>query len=138
MRVLLGLYILGSLAGVALMVGIAALLFGTRAVTITNASDAIARLQAEVAGFRAGAAAVDAASNAALVENARDGVMHLVVARGDGLVIRALKHGLVKRILRDGATLSLRLADFTLPRATLTLADEAAARDWETRLARLA
>lgn len=130
------LYLLGSLGGVAMMIGLAAMLFGTRSVKIATAADAIHRLNMEIAGFRAGDAALDADQNAALVENARDGVLHLVVARGDGLVIRPLRHGFVKKLTREGATLSLRLADFTLPHARLTLLDEAAAQSWEARLAR--
>ena len=128
-------YLLGSLGGIGLMVGLAAILFGTQSVKIATASDAVRRLKQEIAGFIAGDAALDANQSAALVENARDGVLHLIVARGDGLVVRPLKHGVVKKLTRDGATLSFKLADFTLPRARLTLLDEAAAQSWEARLA---
>ncbi len=128
------LYLLGSIAGVALLVGLNVMLFGFRAATIASASDAIRRLREEIAGFRAGDAALDAAHHVALVEDARDGVLHLVVARGDGLATRALKHGVVKRLIRDGATLTLRLADFTLPRARITFADDDLAKLWEARL----
>lgn len=130
-----GIYILGSLGGIALMVGLAVALFGISGAKIANASHAIRRLKDEVAGFRAGDIALDAGQSAALVENARDGVVHLVIARGDGLVVRALKNGIVKRVVRDGATLALRLADFTLPRAKLVLPDDSAAEAWEARLA---
>jgi hypothetical protein len=132
------LYLAGSLAGIALIVGLNVMLFGATGVKIASAADVIRRLKDEIAGFRAGDVALDAGQRAALVENARDGVLHLVVARGDGLVTRSLKKGALKKLTRDGATLSLRLADFTLPRATLTLPDEALAADWETRVARLA
>lgn len=132
------IYFLGSIAGIALLVGLNIMLFGATGVKLTSASDAIRRLKEEIAGFRAGDTVIDTAQSAALVENAHDGSLHLVVARGDGLVTRALKKGAVKTLARDGATLSLRLTDFTLPRAKLTLADEALARDWETRLARQA
>jgi len=129
------IYLAGSLGGIALMVGLAVLLFGTVKPKIANASEAVRRLKEEVAGFRAGETALDADKNAALVENARDGVVHLVVARGDGLVARPLKNGIVKRVRRDSSTLSLRLGDFTLPRARLTLVDEGSAQAWEARLA---
>jgi hypothetical protein len=128
-------YLAGSLGGIAVMVGFAVMLFGTATTKIAHASDAVRRLKQEIAGFRAGETALDADRNSALVENARDGVLHLVVARGDGLVVRPLRTGIVKRIERSGATLSLRLADFTLPRASLTLADESLAQAWEARLA---
>lgn len=129
------IYLAGSLGGIALMVGLAVVLFGVSGAKIASAADAIRRLKDEIAGFRAGDIAFDAGQHAALIENTRDGVVHLVVARGDGLVVRPLRHGILKRALRTGATLTLRLSDFTLPRAKLTLPDEAAAALWEARLA---
>jgi hypothetical protein len=123
------------MGGIALMVGLAIMLFGTASAKIVSAPDVVRRLKEDIAGFRAGETALDADANAALIENARDGVLHLVVARGDGLVVRPLRNGIVKRVLRRGPMLSLRLGDFTLPRASLTLADEAAAQAWEARIA---
>lgn len=129
------LYLMGSMGGVALMVGLAAMLFGTAGAKIVSASDVVRRLKEEIAGFRAGETALDADAHAALVENARDGALHLVVARGDGLVVRPLRNGIVKRVLRSGSTLSFSLRDFTLPRVRLTLSDEASAQAWEARIA---
>jgi hypothetical protein len=132
------LYLLGSIAGVAMLIGFNVVLFGWRRATLASVNDAESRLTAEIPGFRLGDAAIDQVAATALVENARDGALHLVVARGDGLVTRALKYGALKALARDGRILSLRLSDLTLPRAELTLADEAAAKQWEARLSRAA
>src|SRR5689334_1359152 len=109
-------YLAGSLAGVGLMVGLSFLLFGVRASAFANLSDAVHRLAEEIAGFHAGETASDSANRAALIENARDGAIHLVVARGDGLAIRRLRKDSLKRVARAGATLDLQISDLTLPR----------------------
>ncbi len=127
------LYLLGSVAGIALLVGLNMVLFGRR----TAALDLVA-LQQNLAldnpGFRAGAAVV--AGDAALIENHADGALYLVRAGGDKFVTRKLSRGSLRTLKRDGARLDLRFADFTFPRARLAFADEAAASDWEARLVR--
>ena len=127
------LYLVGAIAGLAMLAGLSVLL-GARSAKLASVADAVRRLRQEVADFYAVDAALDVAKRAALLQNARNGVLYLVVAKGGGLVTRALKKGALKTFTRDGATLSLRLADFTLPRAKLTLADEATAETWEARL----
>jgi hypothetical protein len=131
------LYLTGSLAGVALMVGLCYLLFGGRS-TRLGVDDATRRLRAEVAGFVPGEIAVDVEGSAALVENARDHAVHLVVSRGDALVTRKVGPRSLRRLEHDGATLTLGLADFTLGTARLVLADRALAAEWQARLARYA
>jgi len=128
------LYLAGSLAGVGLMVGLSVLLFGLRAAPL-DAADATRRLAQEIAGFRAGDVALDVGGQAALVEDRRDGTVHLVVRRGDGLITRRLNA--LRRLDRDGAALSLRLSDFTLPRTRLVLPEAGLARAWQVRLAPL-
>jgi len=135
---MLWLYLAGSVAGIALMVGINVLLFGARPIKIASIDVAAERLRNEIAGFRLGESAVGTSQDVALAEDARDGSLHLIVVRGDGLVARALKKGMLKTVSRDGAALSLRFADFTLPHANLTLSNEAAAQHWEARIARAA
>jgi hypothetical protein len=123
------LYLLGSVVGIALMVGLNVALFGRR----TGALDLAAleqRLALDHPGFRAGDCVL--AGDAALLENKADGAVWLVRAGGDKFVARKL--GRFKRLVRDGARLEMRFADFTFPRARLAFADEAQARDWETRL----
>ncbi|HEY1711101.1 MAG TPA: hypothetical protein VGG10_22740 [Rhizomicrobium sp.] len=128
------LYVIGSLVGVMMLVGLNALLFGTENARIATVADAVKRLRQEIADFYAADATLDITKRAALLQNARNGVLYLVVVKGNGLVTRALKKGALKTFAREGTTLSLRLADFTLPRAKLTFADEAIAEAWEARL----
>lgn len=127
------LYLLGSVAGIALMVGVNVALFGRR----SGALDLTAlqtRLALDNPGFRGGDAVV--AGNVALIENAADGTLHLARASGDTFVTRKLSRGSVKRITRAGAALDLRFADFTFPRARLAFANEDDATAWHARIAR--
>jgi hypothetical protein len=130
------LYLLGSLAGVAAMVGLCALLFG-RAVAIVDARSAEESLRADVPGFRMGTFTPSSDQHAALVEDARDGSAYLVIARGRGLVTRKLSRDLVNKALREGPSLDLRLADFTFPKARITFAEEMSAQGWEARFTRM-
>jgi hypothetical protein len=118
-----------SVAGIALMVGFCWLLFGGAEATL-SAQSAAARLERDVPGFRAGRAALGRDARAALVEDARDGAVYLVLARGDGMVTRKLARG--TRMTRDGERLALTLGEFTLKHAALELRDAA---EWEARLA---
>jgi len=127
------LYLAASLAGVAAIVGFCILLFG-HAVAKIDADAAEARLRDDVPGFRKGAIALSPDSHAALVEDARDGALYLVIAQGAGLVTRKLSAGYVRDTARKGAALDLRLADFTFPKARLFFAEEESARAWEARL----
>jgi hypothetical protein len=131
------LYLLASLAGVAAMVGLCALLFG-RATAKIDAATIGDSLRADIPGFRAGKVALSADGHSALVEDAHDGATYLVIARGNGLVTRKLSRGFLRKARRDGAALDLSLYDFTFPKARLVFGEEAAALEWETRFARLA
>jgi hypothetical protein len=131
------LYLLGSLAGVAALVGLCALLFGRDSATV-DARAAEDCLRADVPGFRAGACALAANAKSALIEDVRDGAVYLVTARGSGLVTRKLSCGFLRKASRNGAALDLHLADFTFPKARITFAEETSASDWEARVARRA
>ena len=126
-------YLIGSLVGVALLVGLNVVLLG-RARTRLERDAAAARLAGDVPGFAPGASAVSADGQAALIENARDGALWLVEVKGDGLVTRNLKRDGLRGAARDGGKLTLTLADFTLPRVQLVLADADAARAWQAHL----
>jgi hypothetical protein len=130
------IYLAGSLAGVAAICGLCVALFG-RGVATINAAGAEARLRDDVTGFRAGACTLSADGRSALVEDARNGAVYLVAARGDGLVTRGLAKGFLRSAGREGATLRLRFADFTFPGARIDLGDDKLAEDWQVRLARL-
>lgn len=127
------LYLAASLAGVAMMAGLCTLLFGG-GVACIDADSARARLREDVPGFRAGAFVATADGDAALMEDARDGAVYLVVVRGSGLVTRKLSKDFLRKTQRNGASLDLRFADFTFPRARLPFAKEIAVSDWEARL----
>jgi hypothetical protein len=126
-----------SLAGVALMIGACALLFGTRDTLIPSAATVAERLAGDVPGFRASSTAVSRDGRAALLENTVDGNVYLAVVRGDETVMRRLRRGTLKGVTRDGGKLSLELGEFTLGRARLDLGDETAA-SWEARLKAIA
>ena len=128
------LYLFGSLAGVALLVLLCAALFGTKNARIAGPRNLEAYVAQISPGFRARSMALGADAKAALAENDVDGTIHLVVACGDGLVSRKLTPELLKAITRNGAVLSLRLSDFTLPHADIVFTDPAAAMLWEKKL----
>ncbi|HTQ13245.1 MAG TPA: hypothetical protein VMH86_05155 [Rhizomicrobium sp.] len=127
----LALYLLVSLAGIAVLVGVNALLFGRRGRGLDMAA-LEARLGLDEPGFRAGNKVL--AGAAALIENAADGALYVARANGEGFVVRKLGRGTLKRLARDGAALDLRLADFAFPRARLAFAGDAEASAWEARL----
>ena len=129
------IYLAGSLAGVAAICGLCVALFG-RGTARLDAASAKARLAQDVAGFRAGRFALAADGRSALVEDARDGSVYLVLVRGDGLVTRGLGQGFVRATARDGGALRFRFSDFTFPGARIDLGSEAVAADWEARFAR--
>ena len=130
------IYLAGSLAGVAAICGLCVALFG-RGVASLDATAAQARLAQDFAGFHPGQCAVAADARSALAEDARDGSLYLVTVRGDGLVTRGLGRDYVRAAARENSALRLTFRDFTFPGARIGFADDAIARDWEARLARL-
>ena len=128
------LYLLGSILGVALIVALNLVLMG-RARALVDLDAAKALLAAEYPGFQAQRAVLARDSRAALIEDDTGG-LYLVAGAGDTLVSRELSPGSVRAVARDGETLSIRLYDFTFPRAGIVLGDAAEAKAWEARLAR--
>ena len=128
------LYLLGSLAGVAMLVLLCAALFGASGARIATAQALEAYLGQILPRFRVRSIALGEDAKAALAENDVDGTIHLVVAHGDGMVTRKLSRPLLRAVERNGAMLSLRLDDFTMPRAALILPDPAIAAAWEKKL----
>jgi hypothetical protein len=129
------LYLLGSVAGIAVLVGLNVLLFGHRAGALDMAA-LERRLALDHPGFRASVAALSADARAGLIQNEADGTLYLARIGGDKLVTRKLARGSVRALRRDGASLDLRFADFTFPRARLAFADAGEAGDWEARIRR--
>jgi hypothetical protein len=128
------LYLAGSLAGIALLVGFNLLLFGRVRPDVGSADTIAKRLAREIPGFRPGRAIVGADGRAALIENAQTRALFLVEAIGDGVVTRQVTRGLLANVGRLGERLSLELRDFTFPRAVLVAPSETIAREWEARL----
>ena len=128
------LYLAGSLIGVAMIVGLNLVLFGRAKPALGNVQDVGARIAADIPGFRAGSGIVGNDGAMALVTDNTDSTIFLIKALGDRLVTRKLSRGVVRSVSADGSTLSLRLKDFTLPKARLVLDNETLARDWEARL----
>jgi hypothetical protein len=122
-----------GIAGIA--AGICAALFGRRNTALAE-PELLDRMQLENPDFRAGLRAVSIDARAALVENADDGSVHLIVVHGDKFVWRKL--GLLRNLVVEGSKLSIRLADFTLPTASLVFSDAMTAHDWGSRLRRAA
>ena len=128
------IYLAGSLAGIALLVGFNFLLFGRVRVELGSAETIAACLAKDIPGFRAGRAIVAADGHAAVIENAANRSLYLVEAMGDGVVTRRLTRDLLANVGRLGDRLSLEFRDFTFPRATLLAPSESLAREWEARL----
>jgi hypothetical protein len=127
------LYFIGSLAGVALMIGLNVALFGRKRARLASQAEAEAMLAAEVPGFRAGRFALAADGGGALMENAGDATLYLIAPVGQKFVSRKLDRAALKTISRTSGGLTLQLADFTFPQLTLKL-DAAQSGDWEQRL----
>lgn len=90
----------------------------------------------DVVGFVPGEGALGSDGAAALVEERGGDRLGLVIARGDRCVTRALRPGELIAVTREGATLTLHLADFTFARFATTLKDEETAARWAERAAR--
>ncbi|MGA7710472.1 MAG: hypothetical protein WCA81_01110 [Rhizomicrobium sp.] len=128
------LYLTGSLVGIGLLVLLSVALFGLQSVRIGSVQNLEAYLAGTLPVFRARSMVLDSAAKAALAENDVDGTIYLVVAYGDAMVSRKLSQSLLRDVSRQEARLSLRLADFSLPRADLNFADSTTALLWEKKL----
>ena len=127
------LYLIGSVVGIALLVGFNVLLFG-RNMTALDEDAVVETLANDTPGFRPGRHTIAQGAHTALVENDADGSIYLVAARGDRIASRRLARGSLKALTRTGPDIALRLSDFTFPKASLAFASENEAREWETRL----
>ena len=129
------IYLLASLAGVGLLIGLNVLLMGRARVRV-DGDAAIALLATEYPGFRAVQSIVAVTRNAVLIED-EAGAVYVVAGMGDKLVSRKLSRDILHSISRDGAALAIRFRDFTFPRIRFAFENEADARDWQARIARV-
>lgn len=127
---------IGSLLGIAGMVYLNYRLGLHTPAILLSLDDALARLDADQVGFRAGDTALLADDRkSALVEEAGTGRFGLLAARGDTMVIRYLEPGSVRSArMDDGRDIELRLNDFTFTPLRIEIADTQQARQWADRL----
>ncbi len=128
------LYLLGSLAGIGLIVGLNFVLSRRRGESIFSLAAAEARLVKDIPGFAPGDSVLSEDGIAALIVDRAHRVTWLVGRQGDGMLARTLEQGTLQGLTRDGLALTLKLDDFTARRMTLTFADTPAADLWEQRL----
>ena len=129
-------YLVGSLIGVGLIVGLSVALFGRAKHTLGNLHDLGLRIAADIPGFRAGRGVVGNDGATALIEDEADAAIFLVSAFGDRIVTRKLSRSVLRRVAMEGSALSLQIEDFTFPKARIVLDDHDAALAWESRLKR--
>lgn len=133
------LFLLASVLAVALLVGLNWLIGGWRALRLEDEAAAVSRYRQDYWDDAVSGTARDENGRAALMTLEGADAIGLVALLGDKMVTRRLDRGMVKAATLDGeGRLVLMLADFVLPRVTLTLRSEQAARDWHGRLLRLA
>lgn len=130
------IYLAASLAGVGLLIGLNLLLMGRARIRV-DAAAAIALLKTEYPDFRAAHSIVSVQCYTALIQDDA-GAIYVVAGMGDKLVSRKLSQGILRSASRNGALLAIRFRDVTFPRIRFAFENEAAARDWEARIARLA
>lgn len=93
------------------------------------------RLEEDVVGFHAGEGVVSADGLAALVMERGEARLGLVLARANRCVTRVVRPGEIARLDADGARFHIHFNDFTLPRVTIDLDDDAA-QGWGDRMRR--
>ena len=127
-----------SALAITLLVVLNILLGGWSAARLRTPEEAAAALREGVFGFEAAApVALDAEGCGALAREAGGDRIGLAVVFGDRVTVRALRTGDVRAVSRDGARLTIRLHDYTLPSATLHLGDVQTAQAWQADLNRL-
>ena len=123
---------------IALLVLLNIIIGGWSSARLRTPEAAAEALGAGVFGFKAGDdIALDAEGRGALALEAGGARIGLAVVFGDRVTVRALGPGDVRSVSRDGARVTVRLNDYTLPGVTLQLAGGDAAQAWEARLGRL-
>lgn len=123
------------LASFAVIIGVNVLVFGRRRRTLGPAAIEAA-IAAQVPDFRCGPIVLAVDGGGALAQSSVDGAIYLVAVLGRGFVTRRLRKELLRAVRRDGARLTIWLADFAFPRARLLLANERLAREWQERMRR--
>lgn len=129
--------LLGSLAGIAALVGLSALFGRWSKPVIQSEADAAAFVKAENFRFNPGEAVVSPDGGAAIVADASGDSFGVVVTRGDRWVSRVVTPQTVRQAkLTQPDRLRISFKDFTMPTAVITFDDPAIAEKWAARLMR--
>lgn len=120
-----------SALAIGLLVILNILIGGWTPARLRTEDEAAQALADGVFGFRAASpVALAADGHGALAREAGGDRLGLAVAFGDRLTVRALRPGDLRSVERDGARLTLRLNDYTLPSAALRFSDAETAQQW--------
>ncbi|WP_203292468.1 hypothetical protein [Maricaulis parjimensis] len=126
--------LLGSVVGISAMVAVNAWLGLYTPAKLDSLDDAIARLDTDSVGFEAGEGEMAPDGRSALVSDATQPRLAMLVARGSDFVIRYLEPGIVKSVATEGSEIALKLNDFTFAPARLAFETPEQARKWAGRL----
>jgi len=121
-----------SLTGIAILVGLARVIFGAAQQPL-NTGSAVGRLAFDEPDFAPVEWVVDEAAGAAIARNGA-GEIALIKAVGDGLATRRAKAGTFS-CAHDGKVLTIAPPDLTFGGVTVTAANEAEAMQWALHIA---
>ena len=137
------LVLIGSILGVALIVGANMLLGGWQPLELATPAQAVDRLRQAYLDIEPAEVVLATDRRAALVADASSRAIGLLVVRGDSVVPRLLREGDVvsASIEQDGRSagpvVAIALADFSLKQAMIRVDDAQTAQRWAARLDRL-
>ena len=137
------LVLIGSILGVALIVGANLLVGGWQPLELATPAQVVDRLRQAYLDIEPAEVVLATDRRAALVADASSRAIGLLVVRGDSVVPRLLREGDVvsASIERDrrsaGSVVSIALADFSLKQAMIRVDDAQTAQRWAARLERL-
>ncbi len=122
-----------SFAGIAILVGLARLIFPNAGGGVFNAEKARDRLAFDEPDFHAEAWLVDAEHGAAIAMS-DSGDIALIKKAGDGLVTRRARAGALQ-CASDGADLAVTIPDHTFKGFAVRAASDREAQQWAVRIA---
>ena len=122
-----------SFTGIAILVGLARLIFPNAGDGVFSADTARARLTFDEPDFQVEAWLVDEGRDAALAVS-RTGEIALIKKNGDGLVTRRVAPGALE-CRRDGAEMALAVPDHTFRGFIVRGSSDSEAQQWAVRIA---
>ncbi len=129
--------LLGSLAGIAMLVGLSAIFGRWSRPVIQSPADAAAFMKAEYFRFEPGEAVLAPDGGAAIVADVANESFGVIVTRGDRWVARVVTPQTVRQVkLTRPERLRIGFRDFTMPSAVIAFEDAQTAQRWAERLTR--